>query len=69
MCVFITIMFVAVTELFKLFISLQCEYNELQFGTRIGSIEVSKHSYASLHNSMSTTKLTAKKSIHENLLF
>ena len=43
---FITIIFIALTflknKLFKLFISLECKYNKLQFGIRISSIEVSK---------------------------
>ena len=49
----------------KLFISLECKYNKLQFGIRISSIEVSKQKRHISKALMSTTKLTAKKSIQE----
>ena len=57
--VFITIIFIAFSKdkLFKLFISLECKYNKLQFGIRISSIDVSKQM---LRISISTTKYAAR---------
>ena len=52
--------------LLKLFISLGCKYNTLQFGIRISTIEASKHS---LHRTMSTTNLTEGNPSRSNSFF
>ena len=56
--------FIFQEDTFKLFISLECKYNKLQFGVRFSSIEVSKQKLRiSTHHAMlCTTK--RKKKIH-----
>ena len=56
-------------KLFKLFMSLECKYNKLEFGIRISYIEVSRQKLHSFMALLSTTRLTAKKSIQEGVLF
>ena len=58
--------FVFKNKLFKPFISLECKCNKLQLGIKISSVEVSKQK---LRIARSTAKLTAKKSIQEQLHF
>ena len=65
--IFIAIIFVFNNKLFKLFISLECKYNKLQFGLRISSTaEVSKQKPVAIHNYQYLYKsnhLIARKSI------
>ena len=63
MCVFITIIFIVITfsfknTLLKLFMSLECKYNKLQFGMSISCIEVNKQKLLISTCATSTTKLT-----------
>ena len=71
-CCFITIIFVGITFFFcfknKMFISFECKYNMLQFGTRNSSIEVSKQK---IHIAMSlyVYNKTYGKEIHSEATF
>ena len=55
------------TKLFKLFLLLECQYNYCLVYESAPLRQVNK-SYTSLRLSMSTTRLTVKKSIQERLL-
>ena len=62
--ILIAIKFIAII-FFILFISLECKYNRLQFGIRIGSIYGSIQMLQMLCCAMFTTTFTPKKSIPE----